>query len=44
MILKLGIAWFKGEYVGKVRLEDLEEPHHYILHASGSGSPGHVNA
>lgn len=40
--LKLGIAAVKGEYIGKVRIEDVEEPIYYILHAEGSGTPGHV--
>jgi carbon monoxide dehydrogenase subunit G len=44
VVLKLGIASVKGEYIGKVRLEDVEKPNYYILHASGSGSPGHVDA
>lgn len=41
--LKLGIAAVKGEYVGKVRIEDVEENHHYILYANGSGAPGHID-
>ncbi|WP_428908044.1 SRPBCC family protein [Niallia sp. Krafla_26] len=44
VILKLGIASVKGEYIGKVRLEDIDHHQYYILHASGSGSPGHVEA
>jgi hypothetical protein len=43
VVLKLGIAAVKGEYIGKVKIEDVEKPTHYILQAEGSGSPGHVN-
>src|SRR5690625_941024 len=42
--LKLGVAAVKGEYEGKVKIEDVEEYGHYILTAEGSGSPGHINA
>ena len=44
VVLKLGVASVKGEYIGKVKLEDIDKPNHYILHASGRGSPGHVEA
>jgi uncharacterized protein len=44
VVLKLGVAAVKGEYVGKVKIEGVEKPNYYILHASGSGSPGHVKA
>lgn len=40
--LKLGVAAVKGEYEGKVKLEDVEQYRHYILNAEGSGGPGHV--
>lgn len=42
--LKLGVAAVKGEYIGKVKLEDIEILRHYFLTAEGSGTPGHVNA
>jgi len=42
--LKLGVAAVKGEYVGKVKLLDIEAPCHYLLIAEGSGKPGFVNA
>ncbi|MEH7254237.1 carbon monoxide dehydrogenase subunit G [Neobacillus niacini] len=44
VFLKLGVAAVKGEYVGKVKLEDIEVSNHYILEAEGSGSPGFVKA
>ncbi|OMP67271.1 SRPBCC family protein [Domibacillus epiphyticus] len=44
VILKLGVAAVKGEYIGKVRLEDIDKPNYYILHVEGSGNPGHVAA
>ncbi|MEH7178031.1 SRPBCC family protein [Neobacillus vireti] len=44
VVLKLGVAAVKGEYVGKVKIEGVDKPNYYILHASGSGSPGHVKA
>jgi uncharacterized protein len=42
--LKLGVASVKGEYTGKVKIEDIEEPVHYKLYAAGSGKPGFVDA
>lgn len=42
--MKLGVAAVKGEYIGKVRLEEIEKFHYYIFNAEGSGSPGHVTA
>ncbi|MDR7079350.1 carbon monoxide dehydrogenase subunit G [Neobacillus niacini] len=44
VVLKLGVAAVKGEYIGKVKIEGVDKPNYYILHASGSGSPGHVEA
>lgn len=44
VVLKLGVAAVKGEYIGQVKLEDIEEGSHYVLLAEGSGSPGHVKA
>lgn len=44
VILKLGIAAVKGEYIGRVKLEDMEMYNHYKLTAQGSGTPGHVTA
>jgi uncharacterized protein len=42
--MNLGVAAVKGEYVGKVKLEEVEKYHFYIFKAEGSGSPGHVTA
>ncbi|MFK9090766.1 CoxG family protein [Bacillus salipaludis] len=44
VVMKLGVAAVKGEYVGKVKLEDIEKDHYYVFNAEGSGSPGHVKA
>jgi uncharacterized protein len=44
VVMKLGVAAVKGEYVGKVKLEDIEKPYHYVFNAEGNGSPGHVKA
>lgn len=40
--MKLGVAAVKGQYTGTVSLDDIQEPNEYVLHAQGSGSPGHV--
>lgn len=44
VILKLGVAAVKGEYIGQVKIEDVQKPNYYILHATGTGQPGHVEA
>ena len=44
VVMKLGVAAVKGEYIGKVKLADIEKPNYYIFNAEGSGSPGHVKA
>ncbi|MFJ7729091.1 CoxG family protein [Neobacillus sp. NPDC097160] len=44
VVMKLGVAAVKGEYVGKVKLEEIEKFHYYVFNAEGSGSPGHVKA
>ena len=41
--LALGVAAIKGDYEGKIRVIDVEFPHHYILNAEGVGKPGFVN-
>ena len=41
--LALGVAAIKGDYKGKIRVTDIEFPHHYILYAEGTGKPGFVN-
>ena len=40
--LSLGVASIKGEYEGKICVDDLEYPCHYVLRAEGAGSPGYV--
>ena len=39
-----GVASIKGTYAGDVRLTDQAEPDSFVLHASGAGAPGTVNA
>lgn len=41
--LSLGVASIKGEYEGKIRVTDIEFPHHYVLYGEGAGKPGFVN-
>lgn len=41
--LSLGVAAIKGDYEGKIRVIEVEFPHHYILNAEGAGKPGFVN-
>lgn len=44
MTVSAGVASIKGTYLGQVRISDRDEPSSYVLHASGSGSPGTVSA
>ena len=39
-----GVASIKGTFDGEVRLTDRDEPHAFMLHASGAGAPGTVRA
>jgi uncharacterized protein len=41
--VSVGIAVFKGTYIGRVRVDDLAPPHSYTLHVKGTGRPGFVN-
>jgi carbon monoxide dehydrogenase subunit G len=41
--VKIGIQSIKGSYSGKIRLEDIQPPHHYKLIASGRSSNGVVD-
>ncbi len=41
--LSLGVASIKGDYEGKITVNDLVYPTHYTLYAEGAGSPGFVN-
>lgn len=42
--MNLGVAAVKGNYKGKIIINDIEKPVHYTLEAEGSGGPGHVKA
>jgi carbon monoxide dehydrogenase subunit G len=42
--VKIGIQSIKGSYSGKIRLEDIQPPHHYKLVAAGRSSNGVVDA
>ncbi len=41
--LKIGIQTIKGTYSGRIRIEDIQPPHHYKLVASGRSASGVVN-
>src|SRR6476619_8592918 len=41
--VKIGIQSIKGTYNGKIRLEDIQPPHHYKLVASGRSASGVVD-
>jgi len=41
--VKIGIQSIKGTYSGKIRLEDIQPPHHYKLVASGRSASGVVD-
>jgi carbon monoxide dehydrogenase subunit G len=38
----LGVAAIKGEYTGKIHVDDVEFPSYYIINGEGSGTPGYV--
>lgn len=44
MTITAGVASVKGTYVGEVALSDQQPPHSFVMHASGSGAPGTVQA
>ncbi len=44
MTVTAGVASIKGTYAGDVQLTDQEEPHAFVLKASGAGGPGTVSA
>jgi carbon monoxide dehydrogenase subunit G len=44
MTVTAGVASVRGTYAGDVRLSDQRAPHGFVLHASGSGTPGVVSA
>ncbi len=41
--VKIGIQAIKGAYNGRIRLEDIQPPHHYKLVASGKSASGVVD-
>ena len=41
--VRIGIQAIKGTYSGKIRLEDIQPPHHYKLVASGRSASGVVD-
>ena len=43
VMLSLGVAAIKGDYEGKIRVTDIEFPHHYVLNGEGAGKPGFVS-
>src|SRR5918994_5158667 len=44
MTVTAGVASIKGSYAGDVRLTDQQQPHAFVLKASGAGGPGTVSA
>ncbi len=44
MTLSAGVGSIKGVYRGEVQLGDKQHPEHFVLHASGAGTPGTVSA
>lgn len=40
--MKIGVAAVKGEYAGKVQIQNKQEPSHYEMAIEGSGGPGFV--
>jgi carbon monoxide dehydrogenase subunit G len=42
--LKLKVGPVQGQFMGKVRLEDIRPPDSYTMHVDGRGAPGFVKA
>lgn len=42
--LKLKVGPVQGQFMGKVRLEDIQAPESYTMHVDGKGAPGFVKA
>lgn len=38
----LGVAAIKGEYEGRIQVDDVEFPNYYVINGEGSGKPGYV--
>lgn len=43
MVVTAGVASIKGTYSGQVALTDQQEPHSFLMIASGAGGPGTVS-
>ena len=43
MVVTAGVASIKGTYAGEVQLSDRQEPHSFLMTASGAGGPGTVS-
>ena len=44
MAVTAGVASIKGTYQGEVELTDIDRPGAFLMHATGSGTPGTVDA
>lgn len=44
MTVTAGVASIKGTYAGTVALAELQQPHSFVMKASGAGGPGTVSA
>jgi uncharacterized protein len=43
MVVTAGVASIKGTYAGEVELTDQQQPHSFLMRASGAGGPGTVS-
>lgn len=43
MVVTAGVASIKGTYAGEVQLSDQQQPHSFLMTASGAGGPGTVS-
>src|SRR5688572_12600896 len=44
MTVTAGVASIKGRYAGEVRLMEQQQPHSFVLKATGAGAPGTIAA
>ena len=44
MNVSVGVGAIRGTYAGEVHLTDQQRPASYVMHASGAGAPGQVQA
>jgi uncharacterized protein len=40
--LSLGVAAVKGDYEGRIKVNDLKQPTHFVIEGAGRGAPGFV--